>query len=147
MLDRRSVIGLGAALAGMALATSAAAEATAPEGSAMGAMTSDACIDKCIAAHRHCLETAANVIGQDRTTDSVRRIAILLDCAELCQATANSMLRKSSQHALLCEACARLCENCAEACLSKDSDAAMRSCATTCRDCALACRDMASMRM
>ena len=147
MLDRRSVIGSGAALAGMALTTSAAAEIKTPGGSAMGAMTFDACIDKCIASHRQCLETATYAIGQDRATDSVRRIAILLDCAELCQATANSMLRKSSQHALLCETCARLCENCAEACLSKASDAVMRSCAATCRDCARACRDMASMKM
>ncbi|CAH0498993.1 four-helix bundle copper-binding protein [Novosphingobium sp. CECT 9465] len=147
MLDRRAVIGSGAALAGVALTSSAAAEATASGRDSMGAMNFDAYVDKCMAAHRQCVETATYAIGQDRSAESAKRIAILLDCAELCQVTANSMLRKSSQHALLCEACARLCENCAEACLSKDSDAVMRNCATICRDCARACRDMASMRM
>jgi len=113
----------------------------------MGAMSLDACVDKCVASHRKCLETATHAIGQDRSPAAAGRIAILLDCAELCQATANSMLRKSSQHALLCEACARLCDICADACVTPGSDAVLRACAATCRDCARSCRDMAAMRM
>lgn len=147
MLDRRSVISSGTALAGLAATTSAAAVAHSASPEPTRVMMFDECIDKCLASHRRCLETATYAIGQDRTSASTQRVVVLLDCAELCQATANSMLRKSSQHALLCEACARLCENCAAACLAQGSDAMMRTCAETCRDCARSCRDMVSMRM
>lgn len=147
MFDRRSVIGSGAALAGLAVTSSATAVSHSASPEPMGVMMFDECIDKCLASSRRCLETATYVIGQDHTSASSQRIVVLLDCAELCQVTANSMLRKSSQHALLCDACARLCENCAAACLEQGSDAVMRTCAETCRDCAQSCRDTVSMRM
>ena len=42
-------------------------------------------------------------------------IAMLTACAELCQATANSMLRGSALHPVLCRACAEACDLCAAA--------------------------------
>lgn len=147
MLDRRSVISSGATLAGLAATLSAPVSAQTASSESVKAMTFDECIDKCLASHRRCLETASYSIGRDPAPASAQHIAILLDCAELCQSTANSMLRKSPQHALFCEACARLCEICAEACLAQGSDARLRVCAETCRDCARSCRDMVAMRM
>jgi hypothetical protein len=69
-------------------------------------------------------------------------IAILLDCTDLCQATAASMMRGSPIHAVLCEACAKACEACSKECAGFD-DALMQRCAAGCRDCAASCAMMA----
>jgi hypothetical protein len=69
-------------------------------------------------------------------------LALLLDCAEMCQTTANSLLRRSPQHAALCIACAQICDACAQSCEAIGNDEQMQRCAKTCRDCAQSCRDM-----
>lgn len=146
MLDRRSVIGSGltlAALGGVAAAPNTATASTKQS----GAMTLDECVDSCLASHRMCLETARYCTEQGGTHIAAAHIALLLDCAELCQTTANSMLRRSPQHALLCDACARMCDACARDCAKFAGDARMQACAQTCRDCAASCRDMAAMGM
>jgi hypothetical protein len=70
---------------------------------------------------------------------------MLNDCAELCQATANSMLRESSLHTILCRACADGCERCARECLSHVVGERIKLCSATCKDCAASCRMMADM--
>jgi uncharacterized membrane protein len=82
------------------------------------AMSMTDCIDDCVASHRMCLETAAWLTKQGGASATASLIAMLNDCAELCQATANSMLRESSLHTILCRACADGCERCARECLS-----------------------------
>ena len=62
------------------------------------------------------LETAAYALGQGGALAAPDLIAMLTDCAELCQATANSMLRGSALHPVLCRACAEACDLCAAAC-------------------------------
>lgn len=147
MLDRRAVIGSGLSLAvGGIVASSNAATAAPKRGGAM--MTLDECVDSCVASHRICLETARYCTEQGTPAHiEATHIALLLDCAELCQTTANSMLRRSPQHALLCDACARMCEACARDCAKIAGDARMQACAQTCRDCAASCKEMASMGM
>ena len=146
MLDRRAVIGTGLSLAVGGIVASNAAMAAPKGGRAM--MTLDECVDSCIASHRMCLETAryCTELGSPAHVEATH-IALLLDCAELCQATANSMLRRSPQHDLLCDACAQMCEACARDCAKIAGDARMQACAHTCRDCAASCKEMASMGM
>lgn len=149
MLDRRAVIGSGltlAAFSGVAAAANPAASSSSKRKGAM--MTLDECIDSCVASHRMCLETARYCTEQGSAAHiEATHIALLLDCAELCQTTANSMLRRSPQHALLCDACARMCDACAHDCAKIAGDARMQACAQTCRNCAASCEDMAAMRM
>ena len=149
MLDRRTAIGSGLTLAAFARVTAAANPATASSAKQRGAkMTLGECVDSCLASHRMCLETARYCIEQGSAAHiEATHIALLLDCAELCQTTANSMLRKSPQHALLCDACAKMCDACARDCMKISSDVRMQACAHNCQDCAASCRDMASMRM
>jgi hypothetical protein len=71
-------------------------------------------------------------------------IGLLLDCAEICQTSANFMLRGSEQHTQTCAACAAICEVCAEECARMDDDPPMRNCAEACRHCAESCRRMAA---
>lgn len=146
MLDRRAVIGTGLSLAVGGIVAPNAAMAAPKRSGAM--MTLDECVDSCIASHRICLETARYCTEQGTAAHiEATHIALLLDCAELCQTTANSMLRRSPQHALLCDACSRMCEACAHDCAKIAGDARMQACAQTCRDCAASCKEMASMGM
>src|SRR3546814_14970495 len=70
---------------------------------------------------------------------------MLNDCAELCQATANSRLRESALHRILCRACADACERCAEECGRHSEDQRIARCSATCKKCAASCRLMADM--
>lgn len=92
MIERRELLMAGAGLAAAGtLAVPAAAQQHRMEGMAMS-MTD--CIDDCVASHRMCLETAAWLTKQGGASATASLIAMLNDCAELCQATANSMLRE-----------------------------------------------------
>ena len=70
-------------------------------------------------------------------------LRLLIDCAEICQATADAMLRDSAVHKILCSACADICERCVESCNTFRTDARMAACAKTCRSCAGSCQAMA----
>lgn len=143
MIERRELLMAGAGLAVVgAMAAPAAAEHREMEGMAMP-MTD--CVDHCIASHRMCLETAAYVAKQGVPLATASLLAMLTDCAELCQTTANSMLRESTLHIILCRACAEACERCAQECLRHGNDRQMSRCSNTCKDCAASCRAMAAM--
>lgn len=143
MIERRELLIAGAGLA-VGAAAPAVAQHHAMEGIAMP-MSMTECIDDCIASHRMCLETAAYASKRGGALASASLLALLTDCAELCQATANSMLRESPLHKILCGACAEACERCAQECLRHAGDSRMARCATTCRECSASCRDMAAM--
>jgi hypothetical protein len=63
----------------------------------------------------------------------------MMNCAEICQTSANFMLSSSSHHAQVCRICAEICDACAESCDKLDG---MEDCAKACRDCARQCRTM-----
>ena len=71
-------------------------------------------------------------------------IRTLLDCAEICQTSANFMLRGSDEHKRTCAACAAVCQRCAEECARVTDDPVMQDCAETCRRCADSCEAMAA---
>ena len=108
-------------------------------------MTLQECIDSCLKSHSMCLETGRYCIEKGGMHVAGAHLALLLDCAEMCQTTANSLLRQSSQHAAICIACAQICDACAQSCETFQDDERMRRCATTCRDCASSCRMMSKL--
>ena len=71
-------------------------------------------------------------------------IRLLLDCAEICQTSANFMVRGSELHGHLCAACAAVCERCADECDKLGEDPHMAACAEICRACTQTCREMAA---
>ncbi|WP_338405638.1 four-helix bundle copper-binding protein [Sphingobium arseniciresistens] len=141
MIERRELLmaGAGLAVAG-AMAAPAAAQYRSMEGMAMPMAD---CIDHCITSHRMCLETATYVTKQGGPLAKAALVAMLTDCAEICQTTANSMLRQSSFHRILCRACAETCYRCAQECLCHAGDQQMARCSATCKACAASCRMMA----
>lgn len=102
------------------------------------------CIEECKSCHDVCLETVAHCLEMGGPHAEVNHIRLLLDCAEICQTSANFMIRGSEAHGYTCAACAEICERCARECDRFDDDF-MKQCAEACRRCAESCRQMAQM--
>lgn len=132
-------VAAGAGALALAHATRAAAEPP------MASHGMDACIAECEKSNRACLEAARYSLEKGGALAAPAHVRLLLDCAELCQLTANFMLRGSEVHAIACGACADVCERCADSCASFTGDAVLSACADACRTCAKSCREMAKM--
>lgn len=102
------------------------------------------CIDACRSCHEICIRTIEHCLqmgGEDARADHIR---LLTDCSQICQTSADFMLRSSPLHSLTCSACAKVCERCAAECGKFSGDEAMAACAEACRECAESCSRMAS---
>lgn len=102
------------------------------------------CIDECVRCHEVCLSTMPYCLeqgGQHATDEHIMR---LLDCATVCQTSADFMLRGSDDHALICAMCAVICRRCADDCARFTDDDVMQACAESCRECAESCEHMAA---
>lgn len=103
------------------------------------------CIQECTNCHRVCLETVTHCLQMGGMHAEAAHIGLLLDCAEMCQSSANFMLRGSELHARICAVCAEVCDRCGQDCERWGDDTQMQACAEACRACAEACRQMAAM--
>lgn len=102
------------------------------------------CIRRCQQCHDACLESILYCLETGGAHASASHIALLLDCAQACQAATDSMLRGSAAHQALCAACAAVAPRCAESCERLGDDQQMQACARTCRRCADACGAVAA---
>lgn len=96
------------------------------------------CIRHLMHCHRACLGTATThclEMGGDHARP--QHLRLMLDCAAICQATADALLRKSQFHTRLCELAADVCDTCAADC---ETLGGMEDCVIACRTCAEACR-------
>lgn len=99
------------------------------------------CIQNCLDCHRHCLSIIAHCLEVGDKHAEHAHITLLLNCAEICQTTANFMLRSADSHQGIWSACAEVCLRCATACERFDDDL-MKECAAACRRCAESCQLM-----
>ncbi len=105
------------------------------------------CIENCTDSHRICMETITHCLQMGGKHAESGHIRLMLDCAEMCQTSADFMMRGSELYPRTCAVCADICERCAEDCERVDrSDVQMRNCTDFCRRCAESCRLMASAR-
>ena len=102
------------------------------------------CINACLDCHSVCLQTVAHCLQKGGRHAEASHIGLLLDCAEICQTSANFMLRGSHLHTRTCDVCAEVCEMCATGCEQFGDDEMMTACAEACRRCAESCRRMAA---
>lgn len=103
-----------------------------------GVMKMLECYKSCTMTINHCL----NMGGEHASPEHIN---LMMDCAKICQLSADFAMRGSEFHADLCNLCADICERCAEQCEAMAGDSEeMKQCAQTCRDCAEVCRSMAS---
>lgn len=103
------------------------------------------CIQECQNCHDVCLETIHHCLELGGDHAEPNHIRLLMDCVEICQTSANFMLRMSDLHTETCRACAAVCERCAQDCERFEEDEMMQQCARACRSCAQSCRKMAKM--
>lgn len=103
------------------------------------------CIENCQTCHEVCLEMVPHCLEMGGRHAEPEHIRLLLDCAEICQTSANFMLRGSDFHPQTCGVCAEICEACAADCETFTDDPEMQRCAEICRTCAASCREMADM--
>ena len=102
------------------------------------------CITDCQSCAAACLETMQHCLAMGGEHSAAPHITLLADCADVCQTSANFMLRGSALHAETCRACAVVCHACEESCRSTDADdETMLACADACRQCAASCERMA----
>jgi hypothetical protein len=102
------------------------------------------CIEECEHCHGICLETVTHCLQMGGAHAEAAHIRLLLDCAQICEVSADFMHRGSDLHARVCAVCAEVCEWCAEDCERFEDDAQMKACAEACRRCAQSCREMAA---
>lgn len=97
-------------------------------------------IEACLDCHAMCVRMAMGYcLERGGRHVEPRHFRLMLNCAELCQTSANFMLSDSPLHARVCAVCAEACEACAESCEALGD---MRECAEECRSCATSCRSM-----
>ena len=102
------------------------------------------CIQNCLDCHSICLNTVSTYcIHQDGMHIEPAHVRLMLDCAEICETSANFMLRGSELHLRSCDFCAEVCDRCAKDCDRFSNDSQMKACANMCRRCAESCRQMA----
>ena len=97
------------------------------------------CIEDCLACHRVCLETLTYSLGKGGERAEAKLLRLLMDCAEMCQTSANFMLRGSELHNRTCFACSEVCGRCAESCARLGEDRMMKACADVCARCSESC--------
>jgi len=146
LIDRRTVITFMVLATGACTSNGPSVARSTPQsgGISMAGMTAQDCIDSCLKSHASCMATARHCTEVGGRHATANHLALLMDCAELCQATANSLMRRSPQHGIVCNACAALCDACAQDCESFKDDVVMQRCAAVCRECAGHCRMMST---
>jgi uncharacterized protein YggL (DUF469 family) len=102
------------------------------------------CIAECLACYQACHATVRHCLELGGSHAEAEHITLLLDCAQVCQTSAELMLHGSDMHRQACVLCAEFCRSCEESCraLAHD-DEMMRYCADACQSCAASCDRMA----
>lgn len=100
------------------------------------------CIELCNACAVACNRCAAACVEEASST-LARCIALDLDCAAICVATADAMARNSENAGLFASLCADVCRLCAAECADHDMDHCRR-CAQACQLCEAECQRVAS---
>jgi hypothetical protein len=105
------------------------------------------CIQYCYDCSAICQETITHCLKMGGEHAEVSHIRTMMDCAEICQTSANYLLRGSDLHPRTCAVCAEACERCAQSCEQFPEDEMMQQCAQICRTTAESCREMAAHRV
>ena len=93
------------------------------------------CITGCLACQAICLQTMYHCLKVGGARAAADHVRTLLDCAALCEASAQFMLADSPFQGRICVLCAEACRECEAAC-RRMGDVTDLRCADSCRRCA-----------
>lgn len=99
------------------------------------------CIDACNRCFQACHECAILCLNEPDAAARKDHIAMMMECAGICQEAACFMTMDAKHDKEICQLCATICEECAIGC-SQFKDAHCIRCADECRKCAAECRAM-----
>jgi hypothetical protein len=102
-------------------------------------------IEACSQCHRVCLETMRVALTMGGKYAAAEFVELLNDCAQICQTSADFMIRGSGYHRIICGACAEICRACEQSCRRLGGEE-MNACAEVCARCAESCTRMAAGR-
>lgn len=100
------------------------------------------CIKDCLDCYQTCTETITKCLSMGGKHARLEHLDLLMDCAKICSANADFMLRNSTYYPQTCGITADICDECADNCDRFDDDF-MKECANACRRCAESCRELA----
>jgi hypothetical protein len=109
------------------------------------AMASDEvreCLKDSMDCYQTCTETSSRCLTMGGKHAEYEHLNLLMDCAKICSANADFILRNSTYYPQICGITADICDECADTCDRFDDDF-MKECASVCRRCAESCREMA----
>lgn len=99
----------------------------------------ESCIQDCLNAHTVSLDGATQAMQQAGAKADL--IRTMLDCSEICLASAHFMIRNSRLYGYVCQACASICTDCGELAF----EAGMNDVGNACRACAESCNLIVKM--
>jgi hypothetical protein len=124
-------------------ATAAGLLSSSESSSAERGHTMQDAIKSCLDCHAMCLRIAmTDCLQRGGAHVRAEHFRLMINCAELCQTSANFMLSSSPLHGRVCAVCAEACDACARSC---EQVGGMEQCIEACRECAKSCRSMAAM--
>lgn len=98
------------------------------------------CVEACQRCHQMCLQMAmTHCLEQGGKHVEPAHYRLMINCAEICQTSANFMLSQSPCYASVCRVCAEICKACADSC---EQIGDMDDCVRACRECAQRCETM-----
>lgn len=106
----------------------------------MNAHINQPCIDACTKCYQICLSTAMNhCLETGGKHVEAKHFRLMMNCAQMCQTSANLQISSSEFISKFCALCAEVCEACSKSCHDL---AGMGDCEKVCLDCAASCRSM-----
>jgi hypothetical protein len=109
-----------------------------------GAKDLGACIRACVECHAMCLKTAGYCLARGKAPPQPGVVTVLQVCADICRVCADTMIRGSDLHGVICGACAEICANCAASCEELAGNAQVDECRQACLRCFDLCSAMAA---
>jgi hypothetical protein len=101
------------------------------------------CAAECLNCYRVCTQMlAGHCLDAGGKHVEPAHFRLMLDCADICQTSANFLLRGSTMHQQICAITEEICEACATSC---EQVGDMDECVAVCRTCAEQCRKMAML--
>ncbi|WP_250229048.1 four-helix bundle copper-binding protein [Anaeropeptidivorans aminofermentans] len=99
------------------------------------------CIDACLRCFQACHECAVLCLQEPDVESRTNHIAMMMECAGICNEAACLMTMNSKHAKEFCMLCAKVCEECANGC-AQFKDDHCQQCAAECQKCAAACMAM-----
>jgi len=100
------------------------------------------CGTVCMDTQRICLDTVRYSLDTGGRYSGSGRIRVLLDCAAMCQTTAEDSRHGSILYEQSCTYCADLCERCVRELHPLAADDTIQACILACKHCAECCRSI-----